>query len=67
MNRPMEPTNRLRVIPVFDRDGQLLLFDRYLDGRWIGSRRTRDQAIAGFSPMMLPSARRDVPTEESGQ
>ena len=27
-------------VPVFDKDGSVLLFDIYVDGKWIGSRRT---------------------------
>lgn len=33
-----------RLIPVVE-DGDILLFDIYVHGKWIGSRRTEQQAI----------------------
>jgi len=31
------------AIPVFNKDGSILLYDCYVNGRWIGSRRTSAQ------------------------
>lgn len=31
------------AIPVFNKDGSVLLYDCYVDGKWIGSRRTPEQ------------------------
>ena len=45
-----------KVVPVFDRDGKVVLFDRFRSGKWIGSRRTMEQAIGG---MNLPEDRAD--------
>lgn len=44
--------------PVMGRDGSTQLFDLFIEGRWIGSRRTREQCFealtnAGITPARL--------------
>ena len=36
------------TVPVFDKDGGTVLFDMYVDGVWIGSRRTLQQCEEAF-------------------
>lgn len=44
-----ERARETKTIPVFDRDGTVLLYDMYLDGKWIGSRRTLPQCAESFA------------------
>ena len=34
---------KTKLVPVLDKDGNVILFDMYIDGVWIGSRRTEEQ------------------------
>jgi hypothetical protein len=34
---------KAETVPVRDKDGNVVLYDMYVDGRWIGSRRTLAQ------------------------
>lgn len=36
--------DRMKFKPVFDKDGEVLLYDMYRSGKWYGSRRTLQQA-----------------------
>ncbi len=36
----------VKLVPVKDADGEVVLYDIFIDGKWIGSRRTIPQAIA---------------------
>lgn len=34
----------VRLVPVFDKNGEVIVFDIYVNDRWMGSRRTEAQA-----------------------
>jgi hypothetical protein len=38
----------LDLVPLYDERGNIILYDRFIDGRWIGSRRTLQQSVENF-------------------
>lgn len=42
---------------VLDADGATVLYDIFIDGEWIGSRRTPDQALNALAWVLWPSKR----------
>ena len=32
------------IIPIMNEQGEIVVHDKYVDGRWVGSRRTLEQA-----------------------
>jgi hypothetical protein len=36
---------RIELRPVYDKNGAVLLYDIFVDGRWCGSRRTKEWAM----------------------
>lgn len=43
--------------PVLDPDSSVPLYDMFIDGEWIGSRRTMEQALDALSWRLWPSRR----------
>jgi hypothetical protein len=43
--------------PVLDRAGKTILYDMFIDGKWVGSRRTFEQAMAALAWVLWPSRR----------
>lgn len=44
------------LVPALDKDGNIFLYDIFVDGKWIGSRRTLKQAIAALGSAEWPSS-----------
>ena len=40
---------KTKIIPVRDKDGNVVLYDMYVDGEWHGSRRTLEQCALHFA------------------
>lgn len=40
---------KIETVPVRDKDGNVVLWDMYVDGEWHGSRRTPEQCALHFS------------------
>lgn len=38
----------MRLVPVYDKDGSVLLYDIYVGDQWLGSRRTQQQCQDEF-------------------
>lgn len=44
------------LVPVLDKDGSVLLYDIFVAGQWVGSRRTIPQAIEVLRSQGWPSS-----------